>query len=112
MLPPTCTRVLPSATWTSRAKSLLTPLTRRSLSKKRKGNKGAASGEDGKSVGDDVAEAAAAVLNQAGKGKEKVERAVNVGSAVLCFFVFDHWGLNTVFHYSCKPVQRKSPLQL
>lgn len=85
MLPPTCTRVLPSATWTSRAKSLLNPLTRRTKGKSKKGGKGSSASDDGKSVSDDFVEASSAVMSQAGKGKEKVEKAVNVSPLVdLC----------------------------
>lgn len=78
MLPPTCTRVLPSASWTSRAKSLLTPLTRRTKGKAKKGGKGSAGMDGAKSVSEDLVEAAVAAISQAGKGKEKIERAVHV----------------------------------
>lgn len=80
MLPPTSTRVLPSATWTSRAKSLLNPLTRRGKSKGKKGSKGNAQSDEGKAVGVELAEVAAAAIDQARKPKaaDKTDAAVQV----------------------------------
>lgn len=48
MLPPTCTRVVPSASWTSRAKQLFTLPTKKKgkSSKAKAGQAGAASGQE------------------------------------------------------------------
>ena len=78
VLPPTSTTVLPSATWTSRAKSLLNPLTRRGKSK---GKKGGAASDEGKGASFELAEVAAAAIDQATKPKaaDKTDIAVQVG---------------------------------
>ena len=62
---------------------MLNPLTRRTKGKSKKGAQGGSANDDGKSVSDELVQAASAVINQAGKGKGKVEKAVHVSTPVL-----------------------------
>lgn len=67
MLPPTCTRVVPSASWTSRAKQLFTLPTKKKgkSSKAKAGKAGATSGQESDASVSGVEE------QQAGEGKQE-----------------------------------------
>lgn len=70
MLPPTCTRLIPSASWTSRAKSLFTlPKTKKSKGSKGGKGTGGAKAAGAKQEDDNAAAASAGDSGEAGDGK-------------------------------------------